>query len=302
MTLFRHAAISMACAGAALALAPGAALANTVTKAQCIDANTRAQDLRRDGELSAAREQLRLCTSPVCPGLVRSDCTKRLDELESAQPTILFDVKDGAGHDLTEVTVTMDGHPLADKLDGTALQVDPGEHEFVFRAPGQDPVTDKVLIKESEKARREKVVIGAAPPAAAPPPHTAPPPEASTDSSGTRRLIGLLAGGAGLAGIAVGSVFGLLTSSAIKTQKNDCSSATNCPNYPDAASAHNTWTTDGAVSTAAFIAGGALLVGGAVLFFTARHPAEQAPPATTGLVVVPSVGPGGGGMLLRGEF
>jgi hypothetical protein len=298
MTLVQRVTMS---AGALLALAlwPVSAVAETVTKAQCIDANTKAQDLRRDGKLSAARDQLRVCTSPVCPGLVRSDCTKRLDELEAAQPTVIFDVKDGSGHDLTDVMVTIDGHPLADKLDGTALEVDPGQHEFVFRLAGQEPVVEKMLIKESEKARREKVVIGPPPPAV--PAHPAPPPiEASADTSGTRRMLGLVAGGVGVAGIAVGSVFGLLTSSAINKQKNDCSSASNCPHYAEASAAHDTWTVDGTVSTVAFIAGAAFLVGGAALFFTASHPTEH--PAATGWVVVPSVGPSGGGMLLRGEF
>jgi hypothetical protein len=57
--------------------------------------------------------------------------------------------------------------------------------------------------------------------------------------------------------------------------------------------------TDGTISTVAFIAGGALLVGGAVLFFTA-HPSSQQP--ATGVLFTPSVGPGGGGVLLTGAF
>jgi hypothetical protein len=42
-------------------------------------------------------------------------------DLERAQPTVVFDVKDDAGNDLTDVKVTVDGNPLADKLTGTAL-------------------------------------------------------------------------------------------------------------------------------------------------------------------------------------
>jgi hypothetical protein len=95
-------------------------------------------------------------------------------------------------------------------------------------------------------------------------------------------------------------VFGLLTANAISQQKSDCASVTNCLHPAQAASDHSAWTRDGTISTAAFIAGGALLAGGAVLFFTAHHASES--PAAARLVVVPGVGPGGGGMLLRGEF
>jgi hypothetical protein len=56
--------------------------------------------------------------------------------------------------------------------------------------------------------------------------------------------------------------------------------------------------TDGTISAVAFIAGGAMLVGGAALFLTA--PQNRAP--AVGLVVSPSAGPEGVGLLVRGEF
>jgi hypothetical protein len=55
--------------------------------------------------------------------------------------------------------------------------------------------------------------------------------------------------------------------------------------------------TDGAVSTASFIAGGVLAVGGAVLFFTARRTEVPAQAA-----IVPTVGPGVGGLTVVGRF
>jgi hypothetical protein len=48
--------------------------------------------------------------------MVRDDCTRRLDELDKAQPTIVFEAKDGAGRDLTAVQVTVDGKPLVESL------------------------------------------------------------------------------------------------------------------------------------------------------------------------------------------
>jgi hypothetical protein len=293
--------------GVILALASAPAWAD-MTKDQCLDANGKGQELRREHKLSAAREQLRACANAACPAMLRDDCTKRLDELEKAQPAIVFDAKDASGHDLSAVTVTVDGRPLAERLDGTALQVDPGEHVFVFTAADQPPVTQTFVLKEGDTQRRERVVLGPAPVAAPTPPaplEGAPPPtpppggEESARGMGTQKIVGLVAGGAGVVGIAVGSVFGAMMLSEASKQKTDCPSA-GCANYSQAASDHSTGATDRTISTIGFIAGGALLVGGGVLFFTARHSSE--PPAAARTLLVPSVGPGGGGMFLRGEF
>jgi hypothetical protein len=143
-------------AGVAAADAPAAPAAE-VTKDQCVDANTKAQSLRRERKFRAAREQLSLCVDVHCPAMVRDDCAQRLDELERVQPTIVFDAKDGSGRDLSEVRVTIDGKPLADKLDGAALAVDPGAHSFTFEVVGQPVVTRNLVLKEGEKLRRERI-------------------------------------------------------------------------------------------------------------------------------------------------
>jgi hypothetical protein len=295
--------------GAVLLLAPNPAKADD-TKAECVQANTRGQEQRRDGKLSLARDSFRACAASSCPSLLRDDCTRRLDEVERVQPTIVFDVKDASGRDAMAVKVTVDGKPLADRLTGAPLQVDPGEHVFGFEAAGQPPVTQTFLIKESEKDRQERIVLTAGSASGAPSAASSGasgsngalasnPPE-SGGGMGTMKMLGLVSAGIGVAGIAVGSVFGLMTSAEANQQKSDCSTGVGkCPNYAAALSDHSKATTDGAVSTAAFIAGGALLALGAVLFFTGGH-AEPAP--TTGVVVVPTVGPGSAGMSLKGEF
>jgi hypothetical protein len=116
----RHARTGLIAAGLLLLSTPSFANGpkGGITKTECIDANTQAQSLRRDGKLSAARVQLLKCSDPGCPSIIRDDCTSRLDEVEKAQPTIVFDGKDGDGHDLVAVSVTIDGQPFADKLDG----------------------------------------------------------------------------------------------------------------------------------------------------------------------------------------
>jgi hypothetical protein len=129
------------------------------SKAECVAANSSAQDLRRAGKLRAAREKLVTCVDSACPGPVREDCAERLQEIDKVAPSVVFDAKDSIGNDLSAVVVTMDGEPLAEKLDGSALPVDPGKHTFRFESRGVK--TEKtLLIHEGEKDRRERIALG----------------------------------------------------------------------------------------------------------------------------------------------
>ncbi len=298
---------------ASLALSSSLAFAD-VTSDQCIDANAKAQGLRRDGKLTASRAQLQICVDTHCPAMVRDDCARRLDELDRLQPTIVFDGKDPAGGDVSAVVVTVDGRHWVDKLDGSPLAVDPGAHTFTFQAAGQPLVTRTLVVKEGEKGRIERVVLGTAPPSAPPAAvvvAVAPgrdalsssPPREPAHRLGTRKVVALALGGVGVAGIAAGSVFGLLASSAWNSSKGACSQAS-CPasTRPQAVKDHDTAMTDGTLSDVAFIAGGALLVGGVALFFTA--PAESDAPRdhAQGWRIVPLLGRRAAGLNLRGEF
>ena len=52
---------------------------------------------------------------------------------------------------------------------------------------------------------------------------------AATGAMGTQKLLGLVTGGVGLAGVpALGGVFGLLTISEKSNQQNDCPNSTSC--------------------------------------------------------------------------
>jgi hypothetical protein len=274
--------------------------------AQCVKANAHAQALRRDGKLAAARAELLACSNPSCPELVRDDCAQRLDEVERTQPTVLFDARDGDGRDLVAVRVTMDGQPLTDRLEGKVLRVDPGAHTFTFTVEGQPAVTQTFVLKEGERDRRERIVIGQ-PTAPAPTAVAAPasstataPVEASSDGLGSKRILGLGLAGAGVVGIGLGTVFGLMASSAWSSAKSACGGDTrSCTNVASATSYRSTTNTDGTVSTVGFVAGGALLAAGGVLFLLGgRHDG----PSTTGISVVPAIGQTQQGFLLRGTF
>jgi hypothetical protein len=301
----RRARVS-ACALAAVTLVAATGHA-APTKEQCIDANAQAQKLRRESRLTAARQQLEICGDPSCPTVVRSDCTTRLDEVQKAQPTLVLDIKNKAGDDLTAVDVKLDGQPFAIKLDGSAVSLDPGPHTFSFEAAGFEPFTKTLVLKESEKDRRERIVLRKVAVVAPTTEPTSPvalpdeplPGEASSHGLGTQRWLGIFVGAAGLAGIAVGSVFGLMASSEWNAQQSACGSPTSCPDHPGAVTHHSNLTTDATISTWTFIGGGALVASGALLFLTApsRH---QRP--SSGLVVAPGVGPRSVALELSARF
>lgn len=270
-----------------------------MTKAQCVDANTQAQSLRRAGKFADARAQLRTCADPSCPALVQSDCTTRLDELNKAQPTIVFTARDVSGADVGAVTVTVDGKPLASTLDGTAIAVDPGQHVFTFTAAGRPPVTRTLILAEGDKDRREVVDLGGgaeAVPATPPPAATAAPavPAQATapgsEGGHAMRTAGFVVGGVGIAAIAVGTYFGVTALS----QKSDADGACGghgavCPTAAQTSAAQSKLQdarTSGWISTAAIGVGVAAVAVGVYLAFFTGGSSSEAPAAA--LAVTPS--------------
>jgi len=241
-------------------LVPCYAHAAEPDKMACISANDSAQDLRRAGKLREAREKLVLCGSTGCPELVRQDCSQRLAEVDGVMPSIVFEAKDAAGNDVAALTITMDGQPV-DKP-GMPVQADPGEHRFVFEAEGLLRTEKTIVVREGERERHERVVLA---PSAVPGP-IAPAPSSNGD---TQRTVAFVLGGAGVVGLVVGSVLGLVSKSSY-----DHALQTECGNNPNGCSTQGVQDGQGAhgqaaASTVAFVAGAALLGAGAVLYFTA---------------------------------
>jgi len=136
---------------AAGALLPGRAAAQS--KAACLSSYTKSQDLRKHSQLLESKEQLLVCVRQACPALLRKDCTRWLSEVEQLLPNIVLGARDGAGNDMVDVSVTMDGHALAKQLDGKPISVDPGAHSLHFEVTGHAPVDRRVVIREGQKAR-----------------------------------------------------------------------------------------------------------------------------------------------------
>jgi hypothetical protein len=271
---------------AGLALGERLALADP-TVAECLAASDASAGFAKDHKLRAEKAQLLVCSAPTCPAEIRKDCLGHVDEVNGEVPTIIFEAKNGAGADLNAVKVTMDGEIVTQKLDGTALSVDPGEHSFTFETEGQPSVTKVLTVQQSQKDRHEVILLG--PPAAPVGPSPAPTPEPSSAGMGTQRVIAIATGGVALVGIGLGAAFGGIAMS-------DKSSAENgCPNNRCTQAGSSKWSdavTAGNVSTVGFIVGGVALAGAATLWFTAhRTPAASV-----------QVGFGPGMMQMRGRW
>ncbi len=224
------------------------------TKDECMEADESAQALRSEGKLRDARQRLSLCVAASCPGPVRDDCAERLDELERAQPTVVFDVQGAGGEDLSAVRVKVDGALLTGRLDGTAHAVDAGQHRFTFEADGYVPLEQSLLIREGGKGRSIKAVLGVDP---------------RRTRTPVTRIVSYAALGVGAAGIAVGSVFGVR--SMLDKAKLDGACAGNaCPSrvQSDIEALHS----DGTISSVGFGVGIVGLAAGVVLWIVSSGP------------------------------
>ncbi len=275
-------------------LAATDARAGDPTKNQCAGASEAGQTLRHDGKLRAARVQLLVCAAKACPDVVRRDCVDHLNEVDAAIPTVVFTAKGAANVDLSNVVATMDGAPLADRLDGSALNVDPGPHTFVFTTAGYETVSTKLVIREGAKRRQEVISFAlvkqpvAAGPSAAP----VPPPPAESSPGDGQRMLAYVLGGVGVVGLGLGTYFGLRASSTYSDASSHCPTSSSC--NEDGVSGGKAAHTQATVSTIAFAAGGAALAAGVVVFVTA--------PRHGGISVQPSAGVGVAGIRVGGGW
>ncbi len=272
---------------------------------QCVAASENAIQLRKDLKLRAAQKELSICVSRSCPTEVREECERRIGEISAAIPTVVFEIKTSSGNDVIGATVTMDGVVLAERIDGTALSVDPGEHELVFTAPDLAPLKKTFVMREGQKNRREIVVLAPSTPSSGPAATPIAPivrdeaGPSATSSWSAQKTFAVVVGGVGIVGVAAGSFFGLRASSRWSQAKSDCPGA--CAADSPAQGEKNDAHSDATLSTIAFGVGAAALVGATLLWLTA--PSAIAPTASTPRVsVVPSVGPGRGDLILRGAF
>jgi len=148
-------------------LAPGPDTARD----SCLASHELAQELKLQGKLLESKKTLLSCADEQCPSIVRSDCVRWLDEVESAVPTLVVVAISDAGDEIN-VSVTIDGKLVTNQLDGKPIELNPGVHDLAFELAGAKPKTLRVNVGQGEKNRivrldyRQKIsAVQLAPPA-----------------------------------------------------------------------------------------------------------------------------------------
>ncbi|MGO9714636.1 MAG: hypothetical protein ACLQBL_37675 [Polyangiaceae bacterium] len=157
---------------AAMSVAAPAAAKGPPLRA-CATAYDDGQGRVRAGHLREAKDLFLRCAKTACGGFQRR-CAAAADQTSADLARVAIVVTDAMDAPLVDVLVKMDGETLATHLDGRALAIDPGVHEFTFGARVGEPVryvwtTRKIMVAEGQ---REPITV------TMPPPH-----EAETDTA-----------------------------------------------------------------------------------------------------------------------
>jgi hypothetical protein len=211
----------------------------------------------------------------------QKDAALARDKLLPRIPSLTITVRH-SGSD--RPAVTLDGKPVPPALLGEEQPVNPGAHE-IKATLGARQTLRQVTLKEAEK-KTEPLDFDAAANSTSPSSPSSPssppvlvdstgaaPADTGASSSSTRRTLGFVALGAGGAGLAVGTVAGVLALG----KRGSLEASASCRGdvcLPSQRSEVDSLDTLRTVSTIGFIAGGVLATTGVVLLMTAKPDAQ----------------------------
>ncbi len=199
-------------ASATFAALPGRARADE--KLACVAAADAAQQQRSAGKLRQARASLHICAREVCPAIVKSDCTQWLAEVEASVPTIVLRAQDPRGQDVGDVKVQLDGVPIADKIDGLPIEIDPGPHVLTGERAGSKKLRQDIVIRTGDRNRTIALLLEDIPAIVVPPPPETPPVRTNT--------LAWVFTGVAVAAAGTGTFFGVRVLSEVNTLKKTC--------------------------------------------------------------------------------
>lgn len=148
--------VALASGAAAQTEVGGAATRNTPLSA-CVEDHKLVQTARESGQFLASREAAARCAQASCPRLIREDCAAWYMELEQQTPSLVLDVRDPAGRDVAEPQVTLGARAL--DVHGRAVALDPGTYELRVEAPGFEPRSERIVLRQGEKNRRVTLTL-----------------------------------------------------------------------------------------------------------------------------------------------
>lgn len=203
----------------------------------CASAYKDATTLQRAGQLLEARRVLKDCSRWACGSFLRNRCMIEYVQIQADVPSVIPTVTDDTGARIVDVRVTMDGAPLTSRVDGHALPINPGLHEFSFERQGV-VATEKIVISQGERNRPisaslpRKLEVAAEASAVAPEPAVLPTPSrvaiprasrsASRRSSAVAPALLVAIGAVGLAGGALLTYWGNKDNQALAQCTPDC--------------------------------------------------------------------------------
>ena len=131
----------------------------------CMTAFKSAQEHEQSGRLVEASQLFFSCEDEACGSALWEQCAAGASRLRAYMPSVVPLVVDDLGQpraDMLDVRVKMDGALLVSRLDGRAVPVDPGTHEFSFDLGGGVVATQKVTIVRGQRNRAISVSMRAA--------------------------------------------------------------------------------------------------------------------------------------------
>ena len=223
----------------------------------------------------------------------QAEAVRRAEPIEPVLSKVVLRVAPGGK--LPGLEVKWDGRPIGAGLLGSAFPVDSGEHTLEAAAPGHKSWTGKVIVKINGGTSNVDIPALALGASDAAPDAMGP----EVPFWGAQRTIGLAAGVVGLAGVIVGSIYG------VKAGNKNAESLPHCqPTNSNLCDAQGVALGEDAIaagntSTVAFVIGGAALVGGTILFLTAPSSRAKRTATLRRFEAQPLVGMGIVGLSLR---
>lgn len=205
----------------------------------------------------------------------------RADELEAKLSRLAIVVPPEV--DVEALVIERDGRPVDRGEWGVPLPVDPGVHPVEARAPGRQRWATTVTVAPNAATASVTVPPLVAEARAAEGQSTSATDTPLVEGDGsTQRLFGIGVAAAGVISVGIGAAFGMIAKSTHDDALARCTSDRRCD--AGGISLGDKASSQAAISTVAFIAGGALVAGGAVVYFTA--PKRRA--SAAGIFVAPS--------------
>jgi hypothetical protein len=203
------------------------------------------------------------------------------------------------------LTVTRDGVTLGLASLGSPLPVDPGAHQISAKAPGYEPFSAQVEVETGKKLEVKIPALTALPPEPDAPVTPGLPVEPPKDrADGSVRVAGFVVGGVGVAAVAVGAVFGVLSGNQADIAEENCGEEKKCTT-PEGIDAVSKGTNYAWVSNIGFGVGAVGVILGTYLIITGGADPEPDAPAAEAAgswTILPSIGPQGGEVRARFVF